>query len=384
MADFGNENLAELFRRPGSVTTVYADVTQDTSNPRRTSSLRARTVREMLDEAGAPQVDATAVHAALEQPPGLGGPISRLIVVRGGVVEVNEVLTGPPLAELKVSYGPVPEIIPLLTHRPRDLSYLVAEVGRDGADIRLCRLSRVQPVTELQVEGETEFITKVGSEDAFLSNGRYQSHTEEIWKRNEGKVAEILDEIVRENTVELLVVTGDVRARQLLVDQLSPASRAVLAVVPATTRTPDDTAHDLDEDLHRNIWAIIAQDELDALERLEAEFGRSSGLAELDESGVIHALQQGQVDVLLLAPASLEGQELSVLDREPWLAATAEDALGAGDLGIVSAADALTRAAILMDARVVIVSPSELPEHCSVAALLRYPTLPPKPSDYLT
>ena len=51
MADFGNEGLAELYRRPGSASTVYVDVTQVREDPRRTSSLRHRSVREALADA---------------------------------------------------------------------------------------------------------------------------------------------------------------------------------------------------------------------------------------------------------------------------------------------------------------------------------------------
>ncbi|MEB0015060.1 hypothetical protein QN416_26020, partial [Glaciimonas sp. Cout2] len=66
MADFGNEGLAELYRRPGSASTVYVDVTQDREDPRRTSSLRHRSVREALADAGAPEADADIVIDRIE------------------------------------------------------------------------------------------------------------------------------------------------------------------------------------------------------------------------------------------------------------------------------------------------------------------------------
>ena len=374
MADFGNEGLADLYRRPGSVSSAYVDVTQDAQNPRRTSSLRQRTLREALTAAGAPEIDTSTIIELIEEPPGRGGPMGRLMVVRQGVVEVNEVLSGEPLGELLVSYGPVPGLVPLLIHRPRDLSYVVAEAGRDGGEVTLHRLSRSQPVARVRVEGDTEFLTKVGSEDDFLANGRYQHHTEEVWKRNEGQIAAAIDEVVRDSKAELLVLTGDVRARQLLVDQLAPASREVLHVVPSNTRAGGAGQEELEADLNRHVAAILAQDEHDALERLGAGLG--SGLSEIDFAAVVRALQQSQVDVLLLAPDRMPGETLIVLDREPWLAATSDDALGAGELGSVAAADALIRAAILTDARVMVVSPGELPAETSAAALLRWSTLP--------
>ncbi|TFC47399.1 hypothetical protein E3T26_16250 [Cryobacterium sp. TMT1-21] len=374
MADFGNEGLAELFRRPGSVSSAYVDVTQDAQNPRRTSALRQRTLREALTAAGAPEIDASTIIELSEEPPGVGGPMGRLMVVRQGVAEINEVLSGEPLGDLLVSYGPVPNLMPLLIHRPRDLSYVVAEVGRDGGEITLYRLSRPHPVSRVKVEGDTEFLTKVGSEDDFLANGRYQHHTEEVWKRNEGQIAAAIDEIVQDSKAELLVLTGDVRARQLLVDQLSPVSREVLHVVPTNTRPGGATQEELETDLNRHLAAILAREEHDVLERLGT--GQGSGLSEMDFAAVVRALQQSQVDVLLLAPDRTPAETLIALDREPWLAATSAEALGAGELGSVPAADALVRAAILTDARVIVVSAGELPVETSAAALLRWSTLP--------
>ncbi len=375
MADFGNEGLAELYRRPGSTSTVYADVTQAGEDPRRTSTLRHRTVREALEAAGAPSGDADAIVDLIEEPPGVPGKVSRLMVVRDGTVELNELLPGEPLGEMIASHGPVPCLIPLLTQRPRDLSYVVAEVGRDGGEIRLFRLSQAEPVAEEDIQGDTEYITKV--QVGFLSNSRYQRDTEEIWKRNEGQVADAIDEIVRDSAAELLVVTGDVRARQLLVAQLAPATRDILTVVPTNTRPGGASTRELEEDLDRHIASILAQDEYDALERLAS--GRNEGLVEIDFAAVVRTLQQGQVEVLLVDPAGLAGSTMIALDREPWLAATSADALGAGELGAVAMVDALARAAILTDARVVVVSHGELPDDSTAAALLRWPTIPTSP-----
>jgi len=375
MADFGNEGLANLYRRAGSASTVYADVTQDTSDPRRTSTIRQRTVREALIDSGAPEIDASVIVDLLEEPPGVGGSVSRLLVVRAGEVEVNELLRGEPLAELMAGYGPVPALIPLLIQRPRDLCYVVAEVGRDGGEIRQFRLSRVQPVAHRAVHGDTEFLTKVQSEDAFLANGRYQRHTEEIWKRNEGLVAAAIDEIVQNSGAELLVVTGDVQARRLLIDQLSPASLKILTIVPANTRPGGATTDELDADLDRHIASILAADEHDALTRLET--GRNDGRAETDQAAAIRGLQQSQVEVLIIAPSAMNEDTLIALDREPWVATSSAEALGAGELGAVPAADALVRAAILTNARVVVVSLGEIPDGTSACAILRWPTLPP-------
>jgi uroporphyrinogen-III synthase len=374
MADFGNDVLSDLYRRRDDVSTVYVDVSQDATDARRTSTTRLRAVRDGLAEAGAPSADADAITEILEQPPGVSSPVSRFIVVRDGDVEVSELLPGAPLAERIMSYGPVPAMIPLLAHRPRDLRYVVAEVGRDGGEIRLYRLSRVHPLWSRNITGDTQFLTKVHS--GGWSNKGFQRDAEETWKRNEGEVAEVIDRLVRENRVELVVVAGDVRARQLLVDQLAPASRAVLAVVHTNTRPEDASNAALEAEVKKQLVAILAREEDDALNRLVADSNREGGRAELGIGAVVHALQQGQVEALILCATGLAEKTLLALNAEPWVATAPEDALGAGPLGRIPAADALVRAAVLSDARVFVVDAGRLPERVSVGALLRWQTGP--------
>ncbi|MCU1409165.1 MAG: hypothetical protein JWM23_1245 [Microbacteriaceae bacterium] len=374
MTDLGNDVLSDLYRRHDDVSTVYVDVSQDSSDARRTSPTRLRAVRDGLAEAGAPAADAEAVVEILEQPPGVPSPVSRFIVVREGDVEVSELLPGDPVAERIMSYGPVPALIPLLQHRPRDLRYVVAEVGRDGGEIRLYRLSRMQPLWTRDVTGDTRFIRKVHV--GGWSNKGFQRDAEEIWKRNEGELAEVIDRLVRENRVELLVVAGDIRARQLLVDQLAPASREVLAVVHTNTRPEDASNAPLEAEVKKQLIAILAREEDDALNRLIADANREGGRAELGTGAVVHALQQSQVEVLILCADGLAEKTLLALTAEPWVAAAPEEALGAGSLGRVPAADALVRAAVLSNARVLVVDAARLPEHVSVGALLRWQTGP--------
>ncbi|MGO4690280.1 baeRF2 domain-containing protein [Glaciibacter sp. 2TAF33] len=374
MADFGNDALSDLYRRRDDVSTAYVDVSQDASDARRTSPTRLRAVRDTLSQAGAPTADTDAIAEILEQPPGVASPVSRFIVVRSGEVEVSEVLPGQPMGERILNYGPLPAMIPLLKHRPRDLRYVVAEVGRDGGEIRLYRLSRVQPLWRRDMTGDTQFITKVHA--GGWSNKGFQRDAEETWKRNEGELAEVIDRLVRENRVELLVVAGDVRARQLLVDQLAPASRAVLAVVHTNTRPEDASNSALEAEVKKQLIAILAREEDDALNQLVADSNREGGRAEVGVGAVVHALQQGQVEALILCATGLAEKTLLALTAEPWVATAPEDALGAGSLGRVAAADALVRAAVLCGARVFVVDAEQLPERVSVGALLRWQTGP--------
>lgn len=351
MTELGNEALSDLYRREGSVSTLYVALTPDTTDPRHTQTQRRGTRQVMLD-AGSPEADAEAVENLLEEQPGVGNPVSRYLIVRNGEVEVDELLLGDPIAERIGAYG-IPAIIPLLRHRPRELSYVVVEVNREGGEIRLYRLSQLEPVLERDIQGDDEYTQKV--KVGGWSQKRYQRDAEQIWKRNEGDIAAAVDDIVREHKVELVLVAGDVRAAQLLHDQLSPASKD-LAVVVSTNTLADGASNDaLEDELHAQIVAVLARDQTDALDRLAAESGRDDGLAEVGIGAVVHALQQAQVDTLILDPPGLGDKTLIALAAEPWIATAPEEALGAPSLGRVPAADALVRAAVLSDSRVVLV-----------------------------
>ncbi|WP_148040101.1 baeRF2 domain-containing protein [Cryobacterium tepidiphilum] len=351
MTELGNEMLSDLYRHDGAVSTLYVALTPDTTDPRHTQTQR-RAARQAMLDAGSPEADAAAVESLLEDQPGVANPVSRYLIVRNGEVVVDELLLGEPLAERIAAYG-LPSAIPLLRHRPRELSYAVVEVNREEAEIRLYRLNQLEPVMERDIQGDDEYTQKV--KVGGWSQKRYQRDAEQIWKRNEGQVAEAVDDIVREHKVELVLVAGDMRACQLLADQLAPASRDLAVVVPTNTLAGGASDEALEEELHKQIVAVLARDQTDALDRLAAESGRDDGLAEVGIGPVVHALQQAQVDTLILDPAGLGDKTLLALAAEPWIATAPEDALGAPSLGAVPAADALVRAAVLSDSTVVLV-----------------------------
>ncbi|WP_227497019.1 baeRF2 domain-containing protein [Planctomonas psychrotolerans] len=367
-----SRQLADLYRRPGSWTSVYVDVSDDVTNAKRAS--HQRSFRATLQDAGAPPADIDAVERLLDSPTGVGGPLCRFLLLRDGEVEVNELLQGAPLLPEIASHGTVPELLPLLRHRPLDLSYVVAEVGRDGGEIRLHRLGRIGPVSEESVVGRTDFLSKV--QVGGWSQARYQHHTEEIWKHNAGDLATVLDRIVLEHSVALLLLSGDIRARQLLAEQLSPAARGVLSTVNSHTRPDGAADDDLVHRLAAELDGILERHEADALDRLAEREGQGDGLGITGLEGVVPALQQAQVDTLLLCPDDLAERTLLALDAEPWVAAHDGDTLTAGVLGEIPAASAMVRAAILTDAQVLLVDPKHVPGDVPVGATLRWPTAP--------
>jgi hypothetical protein len=372
MTDAVHSTLAEFYRSDAPLTTVYADASEDTNDPHHTRELRRRALRDELSAAGAPDADLAAIDEILTRPSHVGGPVSHFLVIRNGEVLVQELLPGQPRAEHAVSYGLVPGLLPLLAHRPRDLSYLVVEANREGGVVKLFRLGSAAPESEQEIEGETEQIRKV--QLGGWSHRRFQQHAEETWKRNEGQIAESIDELVRTEKVELVLISGDVRATQLLRDQLSSAAQKVAVLVAGNTRAEGSSGEPVAHELETRLAELLALEEREALDRLAQETASTGGLGEVGLGAVVHALQQSQVDTLLVSQRLLADRTLLALATEPWVATAPEETLGATVVGHVPAADALVRAALLTDARVIAVGDQELQQ--GVAALLRWPTGP--------
>ena len=377
MSDGVHSMLAELYRSGAPLTAVYADASEDTNDPHRTRELRRRALREELAAAGAPDSDLDVVDEILSRPSHVGGPVSHFLVIRDGEVLVQELLPGQPRAERAVSYGLVPGLLPLVAHRPRDLSYVVVEANREGGVVKLFRLGGSAPESEQEIEGETEQIRKV--QLGGWSHRRFQQHAEETWKRNEAQIAESIDELVRTEKVELILISGDVRAQQLLRDQLGSAAQKVAVLVAGNTRAEGSSDEPLEHEIETRVAELLALEERAALDRLAQETASTGGLGETGLGAVVHALQQSQVDTLLVSQRLLADRTLLALATEPWIATAPEETLGATVVGHVPAADALVRAAVLTDAKVLAMGDQELPQ--GVAALLRWPTGPAARND---
>ena len=349
MSEHGD--LTEILTGPGPWTYAYVDGTG--AEPQAVEESRREAVRDQLRELGAPEADAAAVFRALGEANGLPSPSARYLLVRDGRVELDASFAEARRGPERLGHGGVPEILPLVRHRTSSVCYLVVETGREGAEVRVECADRAVPRRSLEVEGRDDSLPKVQA--GGWSHARYQRHSEEIWKHNQSEVAEVVDRLVREERPAIVVLAGDVRARQLLLDQLAPASRELVVEVDSHTRAAGSDEHVLDEAIDDALTARLRQGVADALDRASAENG-SRGARGVD--AVIEALQQARVETLLLDGRAIDAQgipeagaRLEVLDGAPWV--SRGDVPGdAGHLGPASEAEALARAALLTGARI--------------------------------
>lgn len=367
--------LAPLIRDASRAVWAYVDASVTTGAPATASASLRNDIRIRLDALHASRADIDALDEALADNPGVGSPASRYLLVRDGRVEVDEVYASPPLQSPLVGAGLVPDVVPLLRHRSRERTYLVVETNREGGAVRRCRAEAPGAEDVGQVEGDDdEHIRKVRG--GGWSNLNYQEHTEEQWKRTQGELADLVSEVVREHRPSLVAVTGDIRARQLLRDQLPQDVRAL--VVDIDVETAADGASD--DALEQRLGEA-----LDAALRAELAAVRDDASAAHGDLGargvgpVVEALQQAAVDTVAIEPSRLEDRTAFALAAPPWIAMTSEDSLGADIIGAVPASVAIARSAVLTDARLVFDDPEHPLDDSGVVAALRWHTGPDVP-----
>ena len=371
-------SLADLYRKPGPWVTVYTDASTGTVDSLHADDVRPDNIAAALEEAHASKEDRKAVAEALRRSAkGLPDPVARLIVVANGTVEFDEFLPGPLALPEFTGVNEVPNLCPLLWHRPDDFAYVVAEVGRDGGEVHLRRASGRQDDDMMHIEGETENLKKVPS--GGWSQGRYQHRTENIWKANAADIAGEIDRVVRTSRARLLVVAGDIRARNLVAEELSEQSKEILTIIESHSRTEGADKEAYAQEIDRRVAECIARRQTQLLERLNNQKARPNPESTEGIGSVVHALQQAQVDTLLLETAGLNGHRLLALGAEPWTAEVDGETAGAPVLAEVPAPSSLLRAAVLTDAEVALF-PSGALDGGPVAALLRWPVGPTVPT----
>ncbi|WP_206477028.1 Vms1/Ankzf1 family peptidyl-tRNA hydrolase [Microbacterium sp. KRD172] len=345
MSDRG---LADLLSRPGPWASAYVD--GPGVLPQVEEEALRRSVRERLEQAGAPEEDAAAIEAALATRNGLPSPSTRVVLASGGRVELDQGFVGARVGPERLDHAPVPTLLPLLRHLGAAIRYLVVETSRDGADIHLETAGRGHSDADAEIEGQTDDITKVQA--GGWSHAAYQRYAENTWKSNQEEVAAEVSELIRRHHPQFVALSGDVRARQLLTDALTDTERALIVDVDAHTRADGADSAELDSAIARSLEERERSTVDEVRDRAAADSG-SGGATGLEE--VIAALQQARVETLLLDGRMLDDERtLLALDAPPWVAGDESESLGADVVARVHAAEALARAAILTDARVLV------------------------------
>ncbi|WP_437583986.1 hypothetical protein ACSAGD_01635 [Paramicrobacterium sp. CJ85] len=368
------ETVVEISRDPQPKSVVHINSSAGNENPESTREIRRKRVRETLEAAGAPAADIEVIDDELREPTGYPDPTSRYIIAQGGELRVSSVLTGEMTTPEIIRHATVADVRPLVRQIPDITPLLLVQVWRGGGSLRLMIEGVADPVLTRKVEGDTGDLNKVSV--GRMSEAGHQRHVEEVWKHNQRDVADCITEFIAAHHPRSLFVWGDVRAVQMLTDQLSDQAKQLLHVIPGETNSEGASEKRVRHAIDTQLEADRRRANRRILDRASADNGAhlARGVGE-----VAGALGQHQVDHVLIDPTRLAEHTLLALDATPWVAAAPEDAINASVLEKTDAATAIVRAALCADARVRFIEPDELDDGISVVASLRWPVGPARP-----
>jgi peptide chain release factor subunit 1 len=250
----------------------------------------------------------------------------------------------------------------LLDQYPR---YAAVLANTNSARIAVFGLNRLQSAQE--VHNAKTKRTNVGG----WSQARFQRHVDNFHKQHAKEVIEVLDRIVREESIKHVVLAGD---EEVVIPLLKEEMPKHLRDIMVDTLRLDSTAPDTVL-LERSMEALREEDgrrDAEKVEFLINEY-RSGGLAVAGFIDTFSALEKGQVDELVLAasPSAIEAPEEALAVTPQTAGDTKSDAQSRAQL----IADALVTAAQKTSANVSFIEdPHRLADLGGCGALLRYRT----------
>lgn len=281
-------------------------------------SSRWRTLADALRDQGADDSTIKALEQALE-------PLSSARAASGAVEAAafagdGQVVaafpapgaTWPDLARV----DPPARVLPLVAWTQERPPYVAVVIDRAGADIEVCEGFGSEP-TRRTVDGPDDEIVR-NAPGGFLAQGRYQRRAEDSWRHNAGAVADQVAAALKRVGAHLLVVSGDVRAVQLLRGRLPAWVRRSVRVEEIKGSRAIDGSQEVRRELVADAVRRLVRQELDELWRTFAEQRSPGGLAVDGEHATLDALAQGRVGTLLV----VEEYDDS---RTAWFGAAATD-----------------------------------------------------------
>lgn len=206
---------------------------------------------------------------------------------RGGPTLVEFI--DEPVRETMVHEDPLPRLAPLIEARQRAIAHVVVEADRAGADLTAFDGGSV--LASETVEGERLHIHR--GHPGGWSQRRFQQRAENTWEDNARLVAGETAELARRVDAEVVVVSGEVRARTLLVDELD-GMHDVPEVIGIESGSPEAIA----DEVVRLLSDRVARRLRHVAELVREAAGQ--GRASTDTSETLAALGEGRVATLLV------------------------------------------------------------------------------------
>ncbi len=363
-AGVGGQALAGLVQQPGPFASLYLNTRADYENAPKEIQLRWEEFRRQMADAGAPDDALKAIDDVVAGAHREGDGL--IAIANSGGVVLQRNLSTP--IEEAASWGPAPNLLPLLTWQQENPPYAVVLADRTGAEIEVT--SSWRPDWSTEIGGDEWPVRRINP--GGWSQRRYQERAENLWEENAKDVAAALEKIAADDDLELVVISGDVRAVGFLRENLSGAFSPTVYDIEGTQANSVD---EIAEELHKAVAAHEAQTTEALLDKFREERGQEDRAAE-GVGRTARALSEARVETLLIAPDAA-AQDAFVVAEDPTQVATERRALEdlqLGDVFQVPMRDALVRSAVAGSSavRVIPAISDEQGPVDGVGAILRY------------
>ena len=349
-------DVAQLYERPGPFVTVYLDTNPEVENAAQHSLGHWRNVRRDLETAGAPLTALEAIEAKVANAHHGGSTLAAIADSTGLLLTrtLDDAITRD-----VGRWASLPQVAPIIEVQQSSPTHVVVLCDRVGADIAVYAANDGDRGTALLqvVVGDEQDPHISKSKPGGWSQRRYQERAENAWEHNAKEVVERLTKICDIVEPRLVLVSGDVRAVQLLQEHLPPR---VANVVRLMTDEPVN-----------EVATLVAEDTVALLEKFREELGQGDRAVE-GVDATLDALSAARVDTLLVHDDPRD-------ERMCWFAAdaplVASDPQRLRDQGVeqpqpARLADAAIRTAFSTGARVRVVPATAVKER--LGAILRF------------
>lgn len=360
-------DLAAILAAPGPFATVYLGTAGAVEQAQDHVDVRWKNLRRELAASGAPDHVLDAIDpltvGAHEQ-----GECLAVVANAGGVVYAAHE-PDPPERDV-ARWAPLPYMAPLFEWRQSMPAHVVVRADREGADIIAFERGRRTDVEE--AGGGRDPLHKAAP--GGWSQRRFQQRAENVWEANAKDVADEVTKVAEETEARLVVVAGDVRAVQLLRENLPERLDRIVHEVEGQRALDSGSIEGIADDVVRLVATAVAEDTVALLAKFREERGQHDRASD-GIRATVDALNQARVATLLVHDDP-DDERTAWFGEDPVPIGLGADELKGFGLDTVEKGrlvDCLIRAATGTGAEVRIV-PSTGPNGPSdgVGAILRY------------
>ena len=285
-------DFAKVLEADGPFLTVMLDTTSNIENASQRAQASWKPLRSDLDNEGVPDEILDAVEDLVPTAHERGDTLGVIANAKDGVLYVDHWFEKITLSHGE--YDTLPHLAPFVVWRQANLPYVVVLADREGADIE-AYVPGGEDI-DVEVKGKTFPIKKVSA--GGWSMRRYQNRAEDVWNKNAKQVADEVSRVVSEIDAPIVLLAGDVRAGQLLKENLPEELLGRVTDIDGG-RNADGSAETMMPTVRRMVQTAAAEATVAILQKFREERGQMDRYAD-GPRAVCKALQEAKVETLLV------------------------------------------------------------------------------------